>query len=72
MAKKNYLYEGLNLILMKAEATMRSVQQSHKLWHDPLFVTVDEADPVLSMLELSFLDWSSEDEVGVLAIASEL
>ncbi len=72
MAKKNYLYEGLNSILMKVEATMRSVQQSHKLWHDPSFVTVDEADQVLSMLELSFLDWSSEDEVGVLASASGL
>ena len=61
MAKKNYLYEGLNSILMKVEAAMRSVQQSRKLWHDPSFVTVDEADPVLSMLELSFLDWSSKD-----------
>jgi hypothetical protein len=57
---------------MKVEAAMRSVQHSHKLWHDPSFVTVDEADPVLSMLELSFLDWSSEDEVGVLASASGL
>jgi hypothetical protein len=83
--KKNYLYKGLNSILMKVEAAMRSVQQSHKLWHDPLFVTVDEADPVLSMLELLFLDWSSEElrqsnlldrpgsnEVGVLASASGL
>jgi hypothetical protein len=72
MAKKNYLYEGLNLILMKVEAAMRSVQQSHKLWHDPLFVAVDEADPVLSMLELSFLYWSPEDEVEVLASESGL
>jgi hypothetical protein len=70
--RKKYLYEGLNLILMKVEAAMRSVQQSHKLWHDPSFVTVDKADPVLSMFELSFLYWSSKDEVGVLASASGL
>ena len=66
------LFKDLNSILMKVEAAMRSVQQSHKLWHDPSFVTVDKADPVLSMFELSFLYWSSKDEVGVLASASGL
>ncbi len=63
--KEKYLYEGLTLFLMRVEAAKRSVQQSHNLWPDPSFVTRNEADPVLSKVELS-LDQSSKDDVGVL------
>ncbi len=53
--KKNYLYEALfDIVLMEREAAMRSVQRSHKLWHDLLLVFFDEGVPELSFLGLSF------------------
>jgi hypothetical protein len=57
MAKKNQSLQGplRNHSLMEREAATRSVQHSHKLWHDPSFVNVDEADLAFSFLALLFL-----------------
>jgi hypothetical protein len=57
MAKKNQSLRGplQNHSLMERKAVTRSVQRSHKLWHDLSFVNFDEADPVFSFLALLFL-----------------